>query len=127
MARQEVRFLIVGGFNTLMGLGFFVLLHLALPRIPYLVTLLLTYAIGIPLAFILQRRWVFKVSGNTLVDFFRFTSVQAAAVALNALVLPFLVEVVGLGVLIGQVVSLAIIVVGSYFAHLLISFRRPPG
>ncbi|MEX0429643.1 GtrA family protein [Nocardioides sp. DS6] len=126
LRRREVAFLLVGGTNTLLGLAAFTALYyLWGDTLHYLGSLVLAYAVGIIVGFVLHRRFVFRVEGNVLVDLLRFTSVQVTSLALNAALLPLMVEVVHLPVVPAQVVSLALVVVASYFGHLLFSFRRP--
>lgn len=126
LRRREVLFLIVGGTNTLLGLAVFALLYsLWGDTLHYLGALVLAYAVGIAVGFTLQRRFVFRVEGNVLLDLLRYTGVQCVALALNSAVLPVLVEAAGVPVLPAQVVSLVVVVVATYFGHLLFSFRRP--
>lgn len=126
-ARREIRFLVVGGFNTLFGLFLFAASHLVLgDDVPYLVLLVPTYGIGVPVAFTMQRMFVFDAhGGSVLVDFARFTLVQLTSIGLNAVLLVLFVEVLALPVLPAQALTLAVIVVMTYFGHLLFSFRRP--
>lgn len=127
LGRAEVRFLAVGGVNTAVGLGSFVVLYaLAGAVLHYLGALALAYAIGTLVGFVLHRRLVFDVQGHLVADFARYVGVQAVAFTLNSLLLPVLVEAAGLPVVLGQVLALGIVVVASYFGHKLISFRRPP-
>jgi putative flippase GtrA len=126
LRRRELAYLVVGGFNTLVGLTVFAVLYWSVgDTIGYLAALVLAYAVGIAVGFVLHRRFVFKVEGNVLVDLVRYTGVQAVAFGLNAVLLPLLVEVVHLPVLPAQVLALGLVVVTSYFGHALISFRRP--
>ena len=123
--RQKVLFLIVGATNLLIGLAWFALLHVLLgDQVGYMGTLVLAYAAAILCAFALHRRFVFQVRGQVWVDLFRFTLVQLVALSINAVTLPFMIEVAGLPVLPAQLASAAVVVVFSYFGHLLFSFRR---
>lgn len=123
--RREFMFLVVGGINTLVGLAAFAVLYqLWGSTLHYLGALVLAYAVGIVIGFTLQRRLVFKVKGNVLVDLVRYTGVQAVALALNSALLPLVVEGLGMPVLPGQVISLALVVIASYFGHTFFSFRR---
>jgi putative flippase GtrA len=125
---RQLAFLVVGGINTLVGLGAFAVFERALgDEIGYLGALVLAYGVGIAVGFVLHRRFVFKVEGNVLVDLVRYVGVQAVAFSLNAVALPVLVEVVGVPVLPAQVLSLGFVLVTTYFGHALISFRRPNG
>jgi putative flippase GtrA len=124
--RREFAFLVVGGANTVFSLAVFATLHATLgDRAPYLVLLVLTYAIGIVVSFVSQRVLVFRVQGRALGDFVRFAAVQVLAFALNALLLAAIVEIVGMPVVPAQAVALATVVVVTYFSHLHFSFRRP--
>jgi putative flippase GtrA len=124
--RREIRFLVVGGLNTLLALALFASSHLVLgPDVPYLALLVPTYGIGIPVAFATQRIFVFDAhGGSVVVDFARYTLVQLFSVVLNAGLLALFVEVISAPLLLAQVITLALIVVVTYFGHLLFSFRR---
>lgn len=125
VTRRESRFLVVGGFNTVFGLGVFAALHAALgDSVPYLLVLLPTYAIGIVVSFITQRLFVFQVTGTVGTDLARFTVVQLGALALNAVVLPLVEETTNLPVVVAQAVALGVVVISTYFSHLHFSFRR---
>ncbi len=125
---QRVRFLMVGATNTLVGYVIFSALTLwVFANVPfgYLASLAISYAIAIVLAFVLYRRFVFKVSGHVIRDFVRFVSVYAVAIGLNALLLPFFVEIVGLHPLLAQAITLVITTLLSFFGHRDFSFHRP--
>jgi putative flippase GtrA len=122
LSDQRVTYLIVGGINTALGLGVFVLLYLA--GLPYLAALALAYTLVLPVGFVLQRRFVFKVTGSVVPDFLRYCAVQSAAFAMNVVFLPALVEVLHAPVVPAQVVSLGLVVVGSYLLHQGFTFKR---
>jgi len=95
---QPIRFLVVGGFNTLLSLAVFA----AFDRIvPYLLALLISHVITVVVAFILQRYVVFHVRGNVLIDLTRFESVYLA-----------------------QAIYLAVSAVVTYILHKNFSFKR---
>lgn len=123
--RQEIRFLIVGGLNTALStLTFIVTFALFGDTVHYMGALLASYAVGISTGFVMHRRLVFDVRGRVVRDFARFVSVHLAGFAANAALLPILVEFVGLPVVLAQITATAMVTVGSYFGHLLFSFRR---
>jgi putative flippase GtrA len=124
--RRESAYVVAGGVNTLVGLGSFVVFERLLGHaIGYLGALVLAYAVGISVGFVLHRRYVFKVEGSVLLDLVRFVGVQLSALALNAALLSLLVEAAHVPVLPAQVLAQAMVVVASYFGHLYFSFRRP--
>ena len=124
----RVAFLLVGGVNTLVGLGWFVLFHRwAGPLVGYMGTLALAHVCAVLCAFVLHRRLVFRVHGHVWRDLGRFELVNLGALAANAVLLPFFVEVVGLQVVLAQVLATVISVVTTYVGHRAFSFRRTSG
>ena len=122
---QKVAFLIVGAINTAIGLGWFVLAYqVAGPVIGYMGSLVVAYALAILCAFLLHRRFVFRVHGQILTDLVRFTMVNLTSLAINAVLLPVGVEIFGLPVLPTQIVVTLVTVCLSYFTHLTFSFHR---
>ncbi|MET0931837.1 MAG: GtrA family protein [Aeromicrobium sp.] len=118
-------YLLVGGINTVVGLAWFYVLHLVIgDAVGYLGTLIAAYALGMITGFAMQRRFVFRVAGPFLLDLMRFSMVTVVTFGLNALLLAFFVEVIGVPVFLAQVLSIALTVVMSYFAHRSFSFRR---
>lgn len=125
---QRVAFLIVGGMNTAIGAVWFVLfLWLFPPGAPgYLGTLVCAHVAAVLCAFVLYRRFVFRVRGHVLRDLARFELVNLSTLGFNFAMLPVLVEVLGWPVLPSQF-SIAGVTVGySWFAHRGFSFRRSP-
>nr|WP_109209922.1 GtrA family protein [Microbacterium ureisolvens] len=124
---EKVRFLAVGGTNTVVGFLLFAAFESWIFRdVPYgyLISLVLSYAIAIVLAFFLYRRFVFRVSGNVVTDFVRFVSVYALSIGINFLALPALVEIGGVPPIIAQAVVLVCTTVVSFVGHKFFSFRR---
>jgi putative flippase GtrA len=124
---QRIRFLAVGGVNTVVGYGLFAAFDLSVfAGIPfgYMLSLTLSYAIAIALAFILYRRFVFRVTGQVWTDLTRFVSVYLVSIAVNAAALPILIEVLGLNSLIAQAILLVCTTLISFFGHREFSFRR---
>lgn len=127
LSDQRVRFLALGGFNTVLGFSIFGVLDAWVfqdLRFGYLLSLASAYTVVIVVAFALYRRYVFVVTGNVLEDFARFVTVYAAAVTVNTALLPVLVEIVGMPPLPAQAVILTITTLMSFFGHKTFSFQR---
>lgn len=127
---QRVRFLAVGATNTVVGylvFSGFTLWVFADVYLGYLLSLALSYAVGITLAFVLYRRFVFLVHGHLLRDFARFVSVYLVAIGINAPALPLLVEVAHVPPLLAQLIILVATTLLSFFGHKKFSFRRSAG
>jgi putative flippase GtrA len=126
---QRTRFLAVGATNTAVGYLLFVAfdrwLFSAIP-FGYLLSLVLSYAIALILAFFLYRKFVFKVKGRVFGDLVRFIGVYLVAIGINAVALPLLVEFAGLPPFVAQAIILVVTTVLSFFGHKKVSFHRQP-
>jgi putative flippase GtrA len=129
---QRVAFLVVGGINTVVGFGIFVACsetvgHFVDRRFGTvagsLVTLGISHLLGVLFAFVMHRRFVFRVRGHVLRDLVRFESVYLTAVGINAVALPVLVEL-GVHRIPAQAIVLLPTMLLNYFGHRYFSFRR---
>lgn len=128
LADPRLAFLLVGAVNTVCGAAVFVLLELILgDRLHYLGSLFIAHVFSVLLAFVLHRRFVFRVTGtgSVLRDLARFESVYLGSLALNVVVLPLLVEVAELPVIASQLGFGLTVAVLTWFGHKHFSFRRP--
>jgi putative flippase GtrA len=124
---QRVAFLIVGGMNTAIGTAWFVLfLALFGHVVGYLGVLLCAHIAAVLCAFVLYRKFVFRVTGHVVRDLARFEVVNLSAVGFNFAMLPLLVEVLHWPVLFSQLVIVVATALISWFGHRGFSFRRNP-
>ncbi|MBV9594516.1 MAG: GtrA family protein [Actinobacteria bacterium] len=122
---ERLRFVVIGGINTAFAFLVFAVLEYTIGHhVFYMVVLLITHLLGVLEAFTLYRLFVFRVKGNLIVDLLRFESVNLGALAVNAALLPLLVEVGHLHVVLAQLIVLAVVTTGTYLAHKHFSFRR---
>jgi putative flippase GtrA len=122
---QRVRYVAVGAYNTAFGYSLFALAHIAFPHVHYLITLLACHVIGILNAYTGYRLLVFRPEGRVIRDGLRFSIVYSAALPVNLVVLPLLVETAGLGVLVSQALIVVVTVIVTYVVHNNFTFRRP--
>jgi putative flippase GtrA len=129
---QRVAFLIVGGINTVFGFGTFVVFSETLGHLidhrfgkvaAALVTVSINHVLSVLFAFLMHRRFVFRVRGHVLRDLMRFWSVYIVAGAINLVALPVLVEL-GLHRIPAQAIIVVCTMLLSYFGHRHFSFRR---
>jgi putative flippase GtrA len=126
LQRQEVRYLLVGGYNTVFGYGLFALSDtLFKSYVNYEIILVACQVVATINAYVFYRLLVFKPEGQVIRDFLRFSTVYVIALAVNLIALPVLVEGLGMNVLIGQAIVVGGTVCASYLAHKHFSFRRP--
>ncbi|MBB2922890.1 GtrA family protein [Cellulomonas cellasea] len=124
---QRIAFLIVGAINTVVGTGWFVLFELLLgPTFGYMVSLLCAHVAAVLCAFVLYRRFVFRVTGHLWLDLARFELVNLTSLGINAVCLPLLVEVGHLAPIPAQLLITLVTMLVSFFGHRGFSFRRSP-
>ena len=125
---ERVRFLFVGGINTLVGYGLFVALYLGVGHwIGYLGSLYLSYVLGVTSAFFLHRRITFRAQaaeGSQWLAFLRFSSVYVVTLVINTIGLPLLVEFGHLSPIGAQAIMVVVATLISYVGHKYFSFRR---
>jgi len=129
---QRVAFIAVGVTNTVVGFALFVFFDFAVGRAidaragtvaGSIATLVCSHITAVLVAFVLYRRYVFKVHGSMLRDLARFESVYLAAFAVNALALPVLTSF-GIPRILAQASIIGVTTVFSYVGHRYFSFRR---
>jgi putative flippase GtrA len=121
---KHVKFVVIGIYNTLFGYAVFAALHLSLPHVNYMLVLIVSRELSVVSAFIAYRLFVFKVKGPIVPDFLRFWMVYSGALVINLIALPFLVQVVGLDVLVAQALTVSLMVISTWIGHNHFSFKR---
>jgi putative flippase GtrA len=122
---DKLAFLVVGAANTLIGGGWFLLFQTTVGQLAgYMVSLVLAHIAAVLCAFVLYRRLVFRVTGHVWRDLVRFEMVYLSALAVNAVLLPLSVEVLGIPPIPSQFLIVFVTAVMSYFGHKYFSFRR---
>jgi putative flippase GtrA len=121
---QKIRYLIIGGWNTLFGYSVFAGLYFWLSgSVHYLVILSLSYIISITNTYIGYKLFVFKTKGNILREYFRFYLVYGVSFVVNLASLPFLLEILHFNMYVAQALITIITVIGSYVLHKNFSFK----
>jgi putative flippase GtrA len=124
----RVLFLVVGATNTAIGMVWFVLFQYtigaAVGEYGYLVTLGCAHVASVLCAFVLYRRFVFRVRGHVLRDLGRFELVYLVSIAINYALLPILVEFAQLPPIAAQALIVVVTTAISWFGHRGFSFRR---
>ncbi|WP_395243741.1 GtrA family protein [Agromyces sp. MMS24-K17] len=122
----RVAFLIVGTMNTVIGFAWFALFQATVGQLyGYMVTLVCAHVASVLCAFVLYRRFVFRVRGHLFRDLARFWSVYLVSLGINAALLPLLVEFAHLEPIIAQALIVFVTTLVSFFGHRDFSFRRP--
>ncbi|MBI5245435.1 MAG: GtrA family protein [Elusimicrobia bacterium] len=126
---KQLRFLVVGGWNTVFGYGLFAGLYFATSRLGlhYMVAAVISNLIAVANAYLCYKLFVFKTKGNYLREYLRFNLSYAGLFAFNLAALPLLVNLARLSPLIAQAALLVVTVAVSYVMHNYFSFGSPAG
>jgi putative flippase GtrA len=127
--REQILYLVVGGWNTLFGYalfaGLFYLLHDVVGAAivgASMIALTLGSVIGIINNYILYRAIVFRSHGSVRQELPRFLVVYVVALAVNLAVLPVALHELPFNVYAIQAMFTALVVVASYVANKYFSF-----
>ena len=123
MVPEKLRFLLVGGFNTVFAYGVYAFL-LEIIKLPYLLALFIQYFITINVSVATMRYYVFRSKGNFIKEFLKAWSVYIGLFFANTVGLSFLVEICRIDELWAQGIYLTFSTILTYILHKYFSFRK---
>jgi putative flippase GtrA len=131
---QFVRYILVGGFNTVFGYGVFALLTWSfrgLGSYSYMYSAVLANFIAISVAFLGYKWFVFRTRGNYLIEWLRCFGVYGSSALIGLAGLPILVPILRRSLhkpeeapYIAAAIMTVVTVVFSFLGHKNISFRQ---
>jgi putative flippase GtrA len=122
--REQLLYLLVGGWNTVFGYGIWALLQFLLGNhLHYLVVVLISWPIAVLNAYIGYRYVVFRSRGSILREFPRFSLVYVVTLVVNLALLPIALQVLPINIYAVQALLTVLVVVCSYLSHKHFSFR----
>ena len=126
--REQILYLVVGGWNTLFGYAVWALLYFLLrSHLHYLAIQVIGWPIAVANAYICYRYIVFRSRGSVWRELPRFSLVYVGGLVLTLAVLPILVHVIPFNLYVIQALFMAVVIVLTYLAHKYFSFRRCRG
>jgi len=122
--REQLLYLVVGGWNTVFGYGAWATMQYLLgDYLPYLVVVLLAWPIAVLNAYLCYRVIVFRSHGPVLRELPRFSLVYLVTLVVNLALLPVALQVLPFNIYVVQALFLGAVVVCSYLGHKYYSFR----
>jgi len=131
---QVVRYLLVGGFNTVFGYGLFALLNWSftgLGAYSYMYAAVLSNLIAISVAFLGYKWFVFRTRGNYLIEWLRCLGVYGSSMLIGLAGLAILVPILRRSLhrpefasYIAAGIMTVVTVIFSFLGHKNISFRQ---
>lgn len=117
-SNEKIRYLIIGGYNTLFGYACFALLWQFFGHIwHYLIILCISHILAVTNAYFGYKIFVFRNSPGGWRAFVTFNTVYIGAFLLNLLALPILIEMLNFHPLLAQFIIISATVVASYLLH----------
>ena len=125
--REQLLYLVIGGWNTVFGYGVWAVLQYLLgDHVHYLVVVVLSWPIAVLNAYLGYRIVVFQSDGSMLRELPRFSLVYVATLLVNLALLPLALSTLPLNIYVIQALFTACVVVASFLAHKYFSFRGGP-
>lgn len=122
--REQILYLVVGGWNTLFGYGAWAVLQFLLgDRLHYLVIVVIAWPIAVLNAYVCYRYLVFRSRGPILRELPRFSTVYVGALLVTLVGLPIALHLLPFSIYVVNALFTAAVVVASYLAHKHFSFR----
>ena len=121
--REQILYLVVGGWNTLFGYGVWALMEYLLhDYLHYLIILVLSWPFAVLNAYVCYRHFVFRSHGSIRRELPRFSLVYAVTLVLGLVALPILLHTLPFSIYVIQAGFTAVVVVASYLSHKYFSF-----
>jgi putative flippase GtrA len=121
--REQLLYLVVGGWNTVFGYGVWALLQYMLGNhLHYLVIVLVAWPIAVLNAYFGYRYVVFRSRGPILRELPRFSLVYFVTLLVNLALLPVALNVLPFNIYVVQALLTVVVIVCSYVSHRYYSF-----
>jgi putative flippase GtrA len=121
---RQVRYLIIGGWNTLFGIGVYAILYELLhAHVNYLVLMIPANILAITNAYFGYKFVVFKTRGNYITEYLRCYMVYGGSIVLGFVLMYIMVSIFGLHPVVAQFPCAVIAIISSYFGHKRFSFE----
>ena len=125
--REQVLYLVVGGWNTLFGYAEWALLQYLLhDHLHYLAILVLSWPLAVLNAYVCYRHFVFRSEDSVRKELPRFSLVYLGTLVAGLAALPFLLHTLPFNIYVIQAGYTVVVVVLSYLSHKFFSFRGSP-
>ena len=115
--KTTTRYLLVGLWNSVFGVGIFLILSQSLPKLSDSLILLIAYVVSIVQAHFMQRKFVWNSSENYFQELVRFSGAYISQFVANLVLLQIFVRFVGLNRSVSQVIIVLILTIVMYFVN----------
>ena len=115
--KTTTRYLLVGIWNSVFGVGIFLILSLSLPELSDSLILLISYLVSIVQAHFMQRKFVWSSTERYFQELVRFSGAYISQFVANLVLLQILVRFIGLNRSVSQVIIVLILTAIMFFVN----------
>ncbi len=115
--KTTTRYLLVGIWNSVFGVGIFLILSLSLPELSDSIILLISYLVSIVQAHFMQRKFVWSSTERYFQELVRFSGAYISQFVANLVLLQIFVRFIGLNRSVSQVIIVLILTVVMFFVN----------
>lgn len=115
--KSTTRYLLVGIWNSLFGVGVFLVLSQSFPKLFDSVILLFSYFISIVQAHFSQRKFVWSSQAGYLGELARFSGAYISQFVVNLILLQIFVRYFGFNRSVSQMIIVVLLTIGMYFIN----------
>ena len=115
--KTTTRYLLVGIWNSVFGVGIFLILSLSLPELSDSLILLISYLVSIVQAHFMQRKFVWSSTERYFQELVRFSGAYISQFVANLVLLQIFVRFIGLNRSVSQVIIVLLLTVGMFFVN----------
>ena len=120
---EKIRFLLVGGFNTVVGYIIFVILYFFLQNyLHYSLILLIQFMIAVNISYLTMKFFVFRTKKNYKSEYPKTILTYIGVYFVNLLLLAFLQRIIE-NIYFAQFIAISMVVVITYMMHKYINYR----
>ena len=115
--KTTTRYLLVGIWNSVFGVGIFLILSLSLPKLSDSLILLISYLVSIVQAHFMQRKFVWSSTERYMQELVRFSGAYISQFVANLVLLQIFVRFIGLNRSVSQVIIVLLLTVVMFFVN----------
>jgi len=120
--RHFILYGIIGGMSA--GLDFLIYTFLCKLGLNYQIANVISIHCGIFCSFLFNRRYNFKITDKTLLRFFSFYIVGLTGLALSAILLYAMIDIIAWNEIYAKLLSIIVIAVVQFFLNKFITFKK---
>ena len=121
---EKLRFLLVGGFNTVVSYMMFAGLIFLIGKSKYQQSLILSWLLSSFISFFTLKMFVFQTKGNWFKEYSKCLLTWSIGYVINARALEVVVKLLHLNVYIGQALSILVTMIMSYILFKYFAFKH---